>query len=81
MTSPRRRPARGVRRWTRATLAILTGTVFVVPLAATDGATAASLQAELNLTSFAPISVEDGKRRLAQLAADGNALLLETKQA
>jgi hypothetical protein len=24
-------------------------------------------------------AVEDGKRRLAQLAADGNALLLETK--
>ena len=25
-------------------------------------------------------AVEDGKRRLAQLAAEGNALLLETKQ-
>ena len=26
-------------------------------------------------------AVEDGKRRLAQLAAEGNALMLETKQA
>jgi hypothetical protein len=38
---------------------------------------------ELSTRNSAEIrdAVEDGKRRLAQLAADGNALLLETKQA
>ena len=38
---------------------------------------------ELSTKNSAEIrdAVEDGKRRLAQLAADGNALLLETKQA
>lgn len=35
--------------------------MVVVPLVATDGANAAPLKAELNLTSFSPISVEDGK--------------------
>ena len=43
-------------------LALMTGTGLVVaPLMFTDGAVAASLKTELRLTSFSPISVEDGR--------------------
>ncbi|MFL6070087.1 MAG: DUF6049 family protein, partial [Actinomycetes bacterium] len=61
MTSPRRRPARGVRRWTNLSLAFIVAAVLSAPLLVTGGAAAAPLQTELRLTTFKPISVDYGK--------------------
>ena len=61
MTSPRRRPARGVRRWTTAALALVTSVTFLAPLLGAPQAHAAPLRTDLRLTQFTPISLDYGK--------------------
>ncbi len=60
MTSPRRRPARDVRRWLGLLLISITSTTLLTPLLSSGGAAAAPVDTELRLTSFSPISVQDG---------------------
>jgi hypothetical protein len=60
MTSPRRRPARDVRRWLGLLLISITSTTLLTPLLTSGGAAAAPLETELRLNSLSPISVQDG---------------------
>jgi hypothetical protein len=62
MTSPRRRPARGVRRRTCLPAAWFVAAAAVLPLLAGSlSASAAPATAELRLTSFSPISIGYGQ--------------------
>ena len=61
MTSSRRRPERGVRRWIGLLVVSVAASALAAPLMVANNAAAAPLQADLRLTGFAPVSVVEGK--------------------